>query len=220
MDFSCLPHLLEHISKISNTSSDNSVKYSEQGSLSWYKQALERGECIMQHTVFIVIDLSLSSVRLALSRTRLLTRAAKGFMCRSHSKSGDSIGESENENKDYIPLVSLYCLYEWTLCQHAGLFECDGYKLMADNLIISAMCMNYKNRNIIIIFASNYLLVSCWCNKSSDTTHFLLQTCLYSSFYSCQFSGIGLNDLNAPNPLLLMIFSSNFLNCVEFSLPL
>lgn len=26
-------------------------------------------------------------------------------MCRSHSKSGDSIGESDNENKDYIPLV-------------------------------------------------------------------------------------------------------------------
>lgn len=44
-------------------------------------------------------------VRLALSRTRLLTRAAKGFMCRSHSKSGDSIGENDNENKDYIPLV-------------------------------------------------------------------------------------------------------------------
>uniref|UniRef100_A0A3Q2P380 von Willebrand factor A domain containing 5B1 n=1 Tax=Fundulus heteroclitus TaxID=8078 RepID=A0A3Q2P380_FUNHE len=50
---------------------------------------------------------SLFSARLALSRTRLLTRAAKGFMCRSHSKSGDSIGESENENKDYIPLVLL-----------------------------------------------------------------------------------------------------------------
>uniref|UniRef100_A0A673BS36 von Willebrand factor A domain containing 5B1 n=1 Tax=Sphaeramia orbicularis TaxID=375764 RepID=A0A673BS36_9TELE len=46
-------------------------------------------------------------LRLALSRTRLLTRAAKGFMCRSHSKSGDSIGESDNENKDYIPLVLL-----------------------------------------------------------------------------------------------------------------
>ncbi|XP_008412946.1 von Willebrand factor A domain-containing protein 5B1 [Poecilia reticulata] len=50
---------------------------------------------------------SLFSARLALSRTRLLTRAAKGFMCRTHSKSGDSIGESENENKDYIPLVLL-----------------------------------------------------------------------------------------------------------------
>uniref|UniRef100_A0A3B3XXN0 von Willebrand factor A domain containing 5B1 n=1 Tax=Poecilia mexicana TaxID=48701 RepID=A0A3B3XXN0_9TELE len=56
-------------------------------------------------TVFAA--LYLSSVRLALSRTRLLTRAAKGFMCRTHSKSGDSIGESENENKDYIPLVLL-----------------------------------------------------------------------------------------------------------------
>ncbi|KAL6119435.1 vwa5b1 [Pungitius sinensis] len=50
---------------------------------------------------------SLFSARLALSRTRLLTRAAKGFICRSHSKSGDSIGESDNENKDYIPLVLL-----------------------------------------------------------------------------------------------------------------
>ncbi|KAM4562255.1 von Willebrand factor A domain-containing protein 5B1 isoform 1-T1 [Odontesthes bonariensis] len=50
---------------------------------------------------------SLFSARLALSRTRLLTRAAKGFMCRSHSKSGDSIGDSENENKDYIPVVLL-----------------------------------------------------------------------------------------------------------------
>ncbi|XP_030589971.1 von Willebrand factor A domain-containing protein 5B1 [Archocentrus centrarchus] len=50
---------------------------------------------------------SLFSARLALSRTRLLTRAAKGFMCRSHSKSGDSIGENDIENKDYIPLVLL-----------------------------------------------------------------------------------------------------------------
>ncbi|KAK5909036.1 hypothetical protein CgunFtcFv8_017042 [Champsocephalus gunnari] len=47
------------------------------------------------------------SARLALSRTRLLTRAAKGFMCRSLSKSGDSMGESDNESKDYIPLVLL-----------------------------------------------------------------------------------------------------------------
>ncbi|KAF7666115.1 hypothetical protein LDENG_00120730 [Lucifuga dentata] len=50
---------------------------------------------------------SLFSARLALTRTRMLTRAAKGFMCRTHSKSGDSIGESDNENKDYIPLVLL-----------------------------------------------------------------------------------------------------------------
>uniref|UniRef100_A0A3Q1KGU1 Uncharacterized protein n=1 Tax=Anabas testudineus TaxID=64144 RepID=A0A3Q1KGU1_ANATE len=64
--------------------------------------------CVL-HTLYSVIYICvpLSSVRLALSRTRLLTRAAKGFMCRSHSKSGDSIGESDNENKDYIPLVLL-----------------------------------------------------------------------------------------------------------------
>ncbi|XP_029283540.1 von Willebrand factor A domain-containing protein 5B1-like [Cottoperca gobio] len=49
---------------------------------------------------------SFFSARLALTRTRLLTRAAKGFMCRSHSKSGES-GESDTENKDYIPLVLL-----------------------------------------------------------------------------------------------------------------
>nr|XP_057940375.1 von Willebrand factor A domain-containing protein 5B1 [Doryrhamphus excisus] len=50
---------------------------------------------------------SLFSARLAFSRTRLLTRAAKEFMSRSHSKSADSMGESDNENKDYIPLVLL-----------------------------------------------------------------------------------------------------------------
>uniref|UniRef100_A0A3Q2YB14 von Willebrand factor A domain containing 5B1 n=1 Tax=Hippocampus comes TaxID=109280 RepID=A0A3Q2YB14_HIPCM len=49
----------------------------------------------------------MSNSMLALSRTRLLTKAAKGFMSRSHSKSGDSMGESDNENKDYIPLVLL-----------------------------------------------------------------------------------------------------------------
>uniref|UniRef100_A0A3B4TH31 von Willebrand factor A domain containing 5B1 n=1 Tax=Seriola dumerili TaxID=41447 RepID=A0A3B4TH31_SERDU len=64
--------------------------------------------CVL-HTLNTVIYIRVScpSVRLALSRTRLLTRAAKGFMCRSHSKSGDSIGESDNENKDYIPLLLL-----------------------------------------------------------------------------------------------------------------
>ncbi|XP_019907008.2 von Willebrand factor A domain-containing protein 5B1 isoform X2 [Esox lucius] len=50
---------------------------------------------------------SLFSARLALNRTRLLTRAARGFMFRTHSRTSESIGENENENKDYIPLVSL-----------------------------------------------------------------------------------------------------------------
>ncbi|XP_061114584.1 von Willebrand factor A domain-containing protein 5B1 [Conger conger] len=50
---------------------------------------------------------SLFSARLSLTRARLLTRAARGFMCRPAQKSSESSGESENENKDYIPLVSL-----------------------------------------------------------------------------------------------------------------
>ncbi|MBN3301352.1 VW5B1 protein, partial [Amia calva] len=48
---------------------------------------------------------SLFAARLSLSRTRLLTRAARGFMSRSPSKTSESV--SENENNDYIPLVSL-----------------------------------------------------------------------------------------------------------------
>nr|XP_023690592.1 von Willebrand factor A domain-containing protein 5B1 isoform X2 [Paramormyrops kingsleyae] len=49
---------------------------------------------------------SLFSARLSLSRVRMLTRAAQGFMSRS-PKTSESMGDSENENKDYIPLVSL-----------------------------------------------------------------------------------------------------------------
>ncbi|XP_016376405.1 von Willebrand factor A domain-containing protein 5B1-like [Sinocyclocheilus rhinocerous] len=48
-----------------------------------------------------------SASKLSLSRTRLLTKAARGFMSRSQSKISNSVGESENDNKDYIPLVSL-----------------------------------------------------------------------------------------------------------------
>uniref|UniRef100_A0A8C9V8C5 von Willebrand factor A domain containing 5B1 n=1 Tax=Scleropages formosus TaxID=113540 RepID=A0A8C9V8C5_SCLFO len=44
---------------------------------------------------------------LSLSRARMLTRAARGFMCRSPSKTIESMAENESENKDYIPLVSL-----------------------------------------------------------------------------------------------------------------
>lgn len=47
------------------------------------------------------------SSKLSLSRTRLLTKAARGFMSRSQSKISNSVGESENDNKDYIPLVSV-----------------------------------------------------------------------------------------------------------------
>ncbi|TRY71341.1 hypothetical protein DNTS_016581 [Danionella cerebrum] len=48
-----------------------------------------------------------SAGKLSLSRTCLLTKAARGFMSRSQSKPSNSVGESENDNKDYIPLVSL-----------------------------------------------------------------------------------------------------------------
>ncbi|XP_066527542.1 von Willebrand factor A domain-containing protein 5B1 [Hoplias malabaricus] len=50
---------------------------------------------------------SLFSARLTLTKTRLLTKAARGFMCRAQSKTSDSVGDSDNENKDYVPLVSL-----------------------------------------------------------------------------------------------------------------
>ncbi|XP_036386646.1 von Willebrand factor A domain-containing protein 5B1-like [Megalops cyprinoides] len=50
---------------------------------------------------------TLFSARLSLTRTRLLTRAARGFMCRSPSKASESAGEGEADNNDYIPLVSL-----------------------------------------------------------------------------------------------------------------
>lgn len=52
-----------------------------------------------------MLHLSPVLYRLTLSRTRLLTRAARGFMFGSHSKTSNSVGESENEKKDYIPLV-------------------------------------------------------------------------------------------------------------------
>ncbi|KAG8569880.1 hypothetical protein GDO81_014576 [Engystomops pustulosus] len=47
---------------------------------------------------------SLFAARLSLNKTRLLTRAAKGFMIKSPGKGSD---ESESENIDYLPLVTL-----------------------------------------------------------------------------------------------------------------
>ncbi|KAM4572154.1 von Willebrand factor A domain-containing protein 5B1 [Fundulus diaphanus] len=94
-----------------NTAEDGVSPCSTPSSAGWEKCSFT--EVAPQRSPSVTSDQSLKSVeslfsaRLALSRTRLLTRAAKGFMCRSHSKSGDSIGESENENKDYIPLVLL-----------------------------------------------------------------------------------------------------------------
>ncbi|XP_042199733.1 von Willebrand factor A domain-containing protein 5B1 [Callorhinchus milii] len=50
---------------------------------------------------------SLFTARLSLSKARMLTRAAKGFMSRSPSKASDSICKTENENNDYLPLITL-----------------------------------------------------------------------------------------------------------------
>ncbi|NXV78906.1 VW5B1 protein, partial [Atlantisia rogersi] len=49
----------------------------------------------------------LFSCRLTLNKTRLLTRAAKGFMSKSPSRVSEASSEGDNENIDYLPLVSL-----------------------------------------------------------------------------------------------------------------
>ncbi|XP_068772235.1 von Willebrand factor A domain-containing protein 5B1 [Struthio camelus] len=50
---------------------------------------------------------SLFTARLTLNRTRLLTRAAKGFMSKSPNRVNEPNSETDNENIDYLPLVSL-----------------------------------------------------------------------------------------------------------------
>uniref|UniRef100_A0A8B9SRN6 von Willebrand factor A domain containing 5B1 n=1 Tax=Anas platyrhynchos TaxID=8839 RepID=A0A8B9SRN6_ANAPL len=48
-----------------------------------------------------------SSRRLTLHKTRLLTRAAKGFMNKSPGRTSEASSESDSESIDYLPLVSL-----------------------------------------------------------------------------------------------------------------
>ncbi|NXS50812.1 VW5B1 protein, partial [Balaeniceps rex] len=50
---------------------------------------------------------SLFAARLTLNKTRLLTRAAKGFMSKSPSRVSEASCEGDNENIDYLPLASL-----------------------------------------------------------------------------------------------------------------
>ncbi|KFO93995.1 von Willebrand factor A domain-containing protein 5B1, partial [Buceros rhinoceros silvestris] len=50
---------------------------------------------------------SLFAPRLTLDKTRLLIRAAKGFMIKSPSRVSEASSEGDNENIDYLPLVSL-----------------------------------------------------------------------------------------------------------------
>uniref|UniRef100_A0A803Y1A9 von Willebrand factor A domain containing 5B1 n=1 Tax=Meleagris gallopavo TaxID=9103 RepID=A0A803Y1A9_MELGA len=47
-----------------------------------------------------------SSCRLTLQKTRLLTRAAKGFMSKSPGRASEASSESDIESADYLPLVS------------------------------------------------------------------------------------------------------------------
>ncbi|XP_054250827.1 von Willebrand factor A domain-containing protein 5B1 [Indicator indicator] len=50
---------------------------------------------------------SLFAPRLTLDKTRLLIRAAKGFMSKSPSRGSEASSEGDNENIDYLPLASL-----------------------------------------------------------------------------------------------------------------
>ncbi|NXL48827.1 VW5B1 protein, partial [Podilymbus podiceps] len=50
---------------------------------------------------------SLFAARLTLNKTRLLTRAAKGFMSKSPGRVSEASSEGDNENIDYLPLASL-----------------------------------------------------------------------------------------------------------------
>ncbi|XP_021272919.1 von Willebrand factor A domain-containing protein 5B1 [Numida meleagris] len=47
------------------------------------------------------------AARLTLQKTRLLTRAAKGFMSKSPGRTSEASSESDSESADYLPLVSL-----------------------------------------------------------------------------------------------------------------
>ncbi|NWI97048.1 VW5B1 protein, partial [Pitta sordida] len=49
----------------------------------------------------------LFAARLTLNKTRLLVRAAKGFMSKSLSRGSEGGSEGDNESMDYLPLVSL-----------------------------------------------------------------------------------------------------------------
>ncbi|NXH23422.1 VW5B1 protein, partial [Bucco capensis] len=50
---------------------------------------------------------SLFAPRLTLDKTRLLIRAAKGFMSKSPSRVSEASSEGDNDNIDYLPLASL-----------------------------------------------------------------------------------------------------------------
>uniref|UniRef100_A0A8B9IJL2 von Willebrand factor A domain containing 5B1 n=1 Tax=Anser cygnoides TaxID=8845 RepID=A0A8B9IJL2_ANSCY len=62
---------------------------------------------------------SLFAARLTLHKTRLLTRAAKGFMSKSPGRTSEASSEGDSESIDYLPLVSSSRLRPW-LCGCCG----------------------------------------------------------------------------------------------------
>ncbi|CDQ76890.1 unnamed protein product [Oncorhynchus mykiss] len=103
---------------------------------------------------------SLFSARLTLSRTRLLTRAARGFMFGSHSKTSNSVGESENEKKDYIPLVSLQ-LACGAFCLDSAL--CEAINVHMDKLKWTSPFTSHR------VSLSHHVSHSASCRSDSST---------------------------------------------------
>ncbi|XP_053338788.1 von Willebrand factor A domain-containing protein 5B1 isoform X1 [Clarias gariepinus] len=101
--------LAEGEEQITPTFEDKASPCSTPSSAGWerfsFTEASQRSPTVTSDHMQRSVE-SLFSARLSLTRTRLLTKAARGFMCRAQSKA-DSVGDSDNDNKDYIPLVSL-----------------------------------------------------------------------------------------------------------------
>ncbi|NXG03816.1 VW5B1 protein, partial [Sakesphorus luctuosus] len=73
----------------------------------------------------------LFAARLALNKTRLLVRAAKGFMGKSPSRGSEAGSEGDNESMDYLPLVSLQLACGAFLLNSAF---CDAVNIPMDKL--------------------------------------------------------------------------------------
>ncbi|XP_062871709.1 von Willebrand factor A domain-containing protein 5B1 [Trichomycterus rosablanca] len=104
---SCLPDEEEQTPL---TLEDGASPCSTPSSAGWerfsFAEASQRSPTMTSDHAQRSVESLFSASKLSLTRTRLLTKAARGFMSRAQSKA-DSVGESDNDNKDYIPLVSL-----------------------------------------------------------------------------------------------------------------
>lgn len=88
-----------------------------------------------------------SCCRLTLNKTRLLMRAAKGFMSKSPSRVGEGGSEGDSENIDYLPLVSSSSRPCWGCVEGSRGQEdppgsCLVLSLMAVSLSIHAFSLN------------------------------------------------------------------------------